>query len=366
MMSNSKLEEVLKDKLDANKLEIPKKRFGEKSGCISKGQCYIVDGKEKIFVKSQLDVHSAKMFIGEYESLKTLKLTNTIRVPKPMICLPKYENYSSAIVTEYLDISEIDDNSTEQLGKDLANLHDYNRKHLKYEEQASKWVGKIRPSIKHLQERFDLEQSFSKHTLESKVDNTTASKNSEIFVPSSDLKPMTFFGFHVPTSCGLVPRPNEWTEDWVSFYSRYRLDVTIRDILSEYQDRELQERWSSLQLKIGRFFEDLKYNEKIIPSLLHGDLWSGNMGRLNSNESVVYDPCSFYGHSEYEFAIMQMFGSISESVERSYFSEIPRSRNYLERKPLYQLFHYLNHWNHFGSEYCKPTLDLMKQLDEQQ
>lgn len=112
-----------------------------------------------------------------------------------------------------------------------------------------------------------------------------------------------------------------------------------------------------LQLKIPELFCDLD----IVPALLHGDLWGGNVAE-DSSGPVIFDPASFYGHSEYELAIAGMFGGFSRSFYSAYHSEIPRAPGFEKRLQLYQLFHYLNHWNHFGSGYRGSSLSIMRSL----
>lgn len=113
----------------------------------------------------------------------------------------------------------------------------------------------------------------------------------------------------------------------------------------------------SLQLKIPDLFRDLD----IVPALLHGDLWSGNVAE-DASGPVIFDPASFYGHSEYELAIAGMFGGFSGSFYTAYHSRVPRAPGFEKRLQLYQLFHYLNHWNHFGSGYRGSSLSIMKKL----
>ena len=47
-------------------------------------------------------------------------------------------------------------------------------------------------------------------------------------------------------------------------------------------------------------------NIEVFPSLLHGDLWSGNLAQVD-DDPVVFDPASIYGHHEYDLAIGKMF-----------------------------------------------------------
>ncbi|NWZ42521.1 KT3K kinase, partial [Brachypodius atriceps] len=154
------------------------------------------------------------------------------------------------------------------------------------------------------------------------------------------------FGFHTVTCCGYLPQVNNWRSDWVSFFARQRIQPQMDLIERSSGDREARELWAQLQLKIPSFFCGVE----IVPSLLHGDLWGGNVAEDDSGP-IIFDPASFYGHSEYDLAIAGMLGGFSSFFYSAYHSKIPRAAGFEKRLKLYQLFHYMNHWNHFGSGY---------------
>merc|ERR1712218_14195 len=123
-------------------------------------------------------------------------------------------------------------------------------------------------------------------------------------------------------------------------------------------DTELHDLWTKLKLDgMSQFFDGID----VFPSLLHGDLWSGNMAQTGA-DPVIFDPASFYGHHEYDLAIGKMFGGFSAEFHRSYHQLIPKEEGFEQRSELYQLFHYLNHWNHFGDGYRSQSLGIMKSL----
>ncbi|XP_029784543.1 ketosamine-3-kinase isoform X2 [Suricata suricatta] len=165
------------------------------------------------------------------------------------------------------------------------------------------------------------------------------------------------FGFAEVTCCGYLPQVNDWQEDWVTFYARQRIQPQMDMVEKGSGDREALELWSALQLKIPDLFRGLD----IVPALLHGDLWAGNAAE-DSSGPIIFDPASFYGHSEYELAIVGMFGGFTSSFYSAYHSAIPKAPGFEARLQLYQLFHYLNHWNHFGSGYRGSSLSIMRNL----
>ncbi|KAM7069601.1 fructosamine-3-kinase isoform 11-T11 [Molossus nigricans] len=190
----------------------------------------------------------------------------------------------------------------------------------------------------------------------------------------AELQHVTKFGFHAVTCCGFIPQVNEWQDDWSTFFTRYRLQAQLDLIEKDYADREARELWSQLQgqkvlifglawtlnkhkVKIPDLFSGLE----IVPALLHGDLWSGNVAEDDVGP-IIYDPASFYGHSEFELAIALMFGGFPRSFFTAYHRKIPKAPGFDRRLLLYQLFNYLNHWNHFGWEYRSPSLSTMRKL----
>ncbi|KAM8992050.1 ketosamine-3-kinase-like isoform 2-T2 [Ara ararauna] len=150
---------------------------------------------------------------------------------------------------------------------------------------------------------------------------------------------------------------NEWQNDWVTFFAKQRIQPQMDMIEKNSGDREARELWAQLQLKIPSLFCGVE----IVPALLHGDLWGGNVAEDDSGP-VIFDPASFYGHSEYELAIAGMFGGFSSSFYSAYHSKIPKAAGFEKRLKLYQLFHYMNHWNHFGTGYRGSSLNIMRNL----
>ena len=122
-------------------------------------------------------------------------------------------------------------------------------------------------------------------------------------------------------------------------------------------DTELHDLWNKLKLGMSQFFDGID----VYPSRLHGDLWSGNMAQTGT-DPVIFDPARFYGHHEYDLAIGKMFGGFGPEFHKSYHSKIPKEPGFETRSELYQLFHFLNHWNHFGDGYRSQSLGIMRNL----
>ncbi|XP_022672577.1 ketosamine-3-kinase-like isoform X2 [Varroa destructor] len=181
--------------------------------------------------------------------------------------------------------------------------------------------------------------------------------HNRILIESGDARAQRRFGFAITTFCGAIPLDNSWKDDWISFYTQNRIELQVKMVETKYGDRQVRELWTQLEKKVPKFFQGIQ----IVPALLHGDLWFGNKAEL-ANESVIFDPGSFFGHAEFEFGIMQMFGGFSREFYEGYYSVRPKENGFERRCNLYELFHQLNHWNHFGSGYKGSTIGLLKRL----
>ncbi|XP_039332651.1 ketosamine-3-kinase isoform X1 [Saimiri boliviensis] len=285
-------------------------------GCISQGRSYDTD-RGRVFVKVNSKAEARRMFEGEMASLTAILKTNTVRVPKPIKVLDA-PGGGSVLVMEHVDMRHLSSHAA-KLGAQLADLHLENKKHGETLLREAGTVGR------------------------------GGGQEERPFVDR--------FGFDVVTCCGYLPQVNDWQEDWVVFFARQRIQPQMDMVEKASGDREALQLWSALQLKIPDLFRDLE----ITPALLHGDLWGGNVAE-DASGPVIFDPASFYGHSEYELAIAGMFGGFSNSFYSAYHGKIPRAPGFEKRLQLYQLFHYLNHWNHFGSGYRGSSLSIMRNL----
>src|SRR5258706_13153029 len=90
------------------------------------------------------------------------------------------------------------------------------------------------------------------------------------------------FGWKKDNWIGLSPQKNGWSEDWPAFFLECRLKPQ-----SERAGLSLP--FSSLQIFFASY--------QPVPSLLHGDLWNGNVG-FTAQGPVIFDPAVYYGDRE--------------------------------------------------------------------
>lgn len=167
------------------------------------------------------------------------------------------------------------------------------------------------------------------------------------------------YGFHVDNTIGGTPQPNPWCDDWVEFYRTHRLT----HLLELIQDTSLTKAAQPVLDGLEVLFQDVVGTEDFRPATLHGDLWSGNIGRLEDGRPTIFDPATYFGHAEAEFGMSWCAGFTSAFYE-GYFEVRPKALLFEERRELYTLYHYLNHYYMFGGGYKGGSLQMLASLTE--
>ncbi|ORX92226.1 Ketosamine-3-kinase [Basidiobolus meristosporus CBS 931.73] len=164
------------------------------------------------------------------------------------------------------------------------------------------------------------------------------------------------FGFACDNTIGSTPQINTWKESWIDFFTA-RLEYQLSLARDRFSDLYNQAR--PVVENLPRFFEGIN---PIKPSLLHGDLWLGNCSMDQQGGWVLYDPATYWGHSEAELSIMTLFSGLPNEFWEEYFQHIPREPGFDQRHELYSLYHALNHLNIFGSGYASMCSRILKKL----
>jgi len=99
-----------------------------------------------------------------------------------------------------------------------------------------------------------------------------------------------------------------------------------------------------------------------LPSLLHGDLWSGNHAYLQDGTPTIFDPAIYYGDRECDLAMTELFGGYPADFYAAYRAAYPLHAGSTVRKELYNLYHILNHANLFGGGYASQAERMMQRL----
>lgn len=166
------------------------------------------------------------------------------------------------------------------------------------------------------------------------------------------------FGWHRGNTIGPTPQLNPWTSNWTEFFVNYRLRYQLD--LAKRNRLKLENVETFLQ-KVENI---LNQKQDVIPSLVHGDLWSGNIGFLNTGEPVIFDPATYYGDREVDIAMTELFGRLPEEFYIAYNDEFPLAEGYEQRRIIYNLYHVLNHYNLFGGMYGRQAKSMMEEIIE--
>jgi protein-ribulosamine 3-kinase len=112
------------------------------------------------------------------------------------------------------------------------------------------------------------------------------------------------YGFDIPTHCGVTEQDNTWEKDWMTFFRDRRLG----DLVNRIADNEISAQWERMrELVVPALLKGFVPEPR--PSIIHGDLWSGNVGVNKADgRPVIYDPSCYYGHNEVELGMTRMFG----------------------------------------------------------
>jgi protein-ribulosamine 3-kinase len=151
---------------------------------------------------------------------------------------------------------------------------------------------------------------------------------------------------------------NTWSENWPAFFSDRRLSYQANLALKSGRlPAAWRKRIESIQSRID---ELLPNRTDLQPSLLHGDLWAGNVISASSGMPVLIDPAVYYGDREAEIAYTELFGGFSPAFYQAYQAAFPLDPGYTYRRNLYNLYHLLNHLNIFGEMYGPEVDTILK------
>lgn len=260
-------------------------------GCIN--HCVkLGDGQRSFFVKLN-EVHALDMFVAEAKGLECLSLTETVRVPDPVVWGQTQD--SAFLVLEYISLESLTRRSARLFGERLAKMH-------RHTGQAFGWFR----------------------------DNTIGS---------------TF-------QC------NSWNDSWPQFWAEHRLGFQFRLACENGLSAAISKKGERLLSKIDCFFK----NYRPVPSVVHGDLWSGNIAGDDQGNPVIFDPAVYYADREVDIAMTELFGGLNSIFYQSYDETWPLDDGYRARKPLYNLYHILNHYNLFGGQYSTQVSKMIDRL----
>lgn len=158
------------------------------------------------------------------------------------------------------------------------------------------------------------------------------------------------FGLDHDNYIGSLRQHNNQSSTWVEFFATQRLMRQVEMALNAGRlDIATRKRFDRLFAMLPSLLPEEP------PSLLHGDLWSGNLMTTSSGDPCVIDPAVYFGHREVDLAVTQLFGGFDSRFLDSYNEAFPLLAGYRERLDLYNLYPLLVHVNLFGGGYTSQV-----------
>ena len=161
------------------------------------------------------------------------------------------------------------------------------------------------------------------------------------------------YGFTHDNFIGATKQINTPKNSWIEFFRQCRLSPQLKMAEHAMSSGDIA--------AAGRLLDKLDdlLEEPTRPSLLHGDMWGGNHLVGLDGKAILIDPAAYVGHAEADIAMTEMFSPLSRDFYRGYHEKIPESAGYRDRCDLYNLYHYLNHFNLFGGGYLMSSMRII-------
>lgn len=283
-------------------------------GDINKSYALTLNTGDTIFMKAN-EKEKAASFTAEAAGLFAIAQTGTIRTPK-ILCAGTDDGEEvgySFLLMEYINSGERRADYWETLARELAAMH---------QADASAFV----------------ERDGTEGTAKNDGGAAGTSNN---------------FGFYEDNFIGARPQDNAPSATWIEFFRDKRLAPQFKAA-----DSYLTSADRSRVTKLLDHLDDFLIEPKK-PSLVHGDLWSGNVMAGPDGKAMLIDPAAYVGHAEADLAMTELFGGFATAFYQAYREANPLEPGYEKRRDIYNLYQLLNHLNLFGQSYLGAVLSIV-------
>lgn len=167
------------------------------------------------------------------------------------------------------------------------------------------------------------------------------------------------FGLERDTLIGGLPQPNGRMDSWIDFFRERRLLEMARQASAAGR---LPEGMHERLRRVCERLDDL-LDEPEAPSLIHGDIWSGNVLSDGDRLTGFIDPAVYYAHPEVELAFITLFGTFGDPFFERYHERRPIREGFFEsRRRVYNLYPLLVHVRLFGGGYLGQLESSLRQI----
>ena len=164
------------------------------------------------------------------------------------------------------------------------------------------------------------------------------------------LKKQEFFGWKSNNYIGSLTQNNSIFPTWYLFYSECRIMPLVKQLF----DKGVFSKGDLITAEMLCKKSEFLFPEEP-PSLLHGDLWSGNFKVTAEGEAAIFDPAVYYGHREMDIGMTLLFGGFDQRFYEAYQEVYPMEKDWKQRLPLTQLYPLLVHALLFGGHYVESA-----------
>ncbi len=166
------------------------------------------------------------------------------------------------------------------------------------------------------------------------------------------------FGLNHDNYIGKLPQSNTPKSNWIDFFIEQRIEPQLHLAINKgLISSSLTDQIRSLYHYLPEIFPTEK------PSLLHGDLWSGNFMTNSEGSPTIFDPAVYYGHREMELAFTQLFGGFDQQFYNSYNERFPLSPGFEDRIDIYNIYPLMVHVNLFGPSYLSGIQSIVNRFN---
>ena len=278
--------------------------FPVQGGDINKSYGIQLSNGNLLFMKSN-EKSKVDFFVKEAHNLKAIAKTNTITTPKILGFGTEdgEEVGYSFLLLDFVELGNLDANFWENFAETLGNMH---------------------------------------------------KSTTEAFISKEDLAEGKIFGFYEDNYIGKTKQINSPKKTWVDFFRENRLAPQFK-MAEKYFSTEDSKLIDKLLDNLADFLIEPRS-----PSLLHGDLWAGNVMCDTKPQAMLIDPACYVGHPEADIAMTELFGGFSDRFYAAYKNTGLLQPQYEERRDLYNLYHLLNHLNMFGESYLPAVKSILE------
>lgn len=166
------------------------------------------------------------------------------------------------------------------------------------------------------------------------------------------------YGLERDTLIGSLKQPNRQTKDWAAFFAEHRLLHMAGEALREGKiDSKIMKMAEKLAAKVAGYL-----GAPNPPSLVHGDIWSGNILAGRGKVAAFLDPAIYYADPEIELAFIRLFNTFDTGFFSRYNELNPLKPGFEERADIYSIYPLLVHTRLFGASYARKAQKMLEKF----